>query len=89
MCELNEHIEILEAALDYKSRSIDFKQPGLRVALESEASYEQSLRGKLEQLTAHDLQDLLLRWVLYIYYALKNVHVACLSVKQIKGRMAL
>ncbi len=62
LCELNEHIEILDAALDYKSRSIDARQPGLRVALEHEVSYEQAIKRKLETLTPTELHDLLLRW---------------------------
>lgn len=61
LCELNEHIEILDAALDYKSRSIESREPGLRVALEQEASYEQSIRSKLEGLAPTQLHDLLLR----------------------------
>lgn len=58
---MNEHIEILDAALDYKSRSIDARQPGLRVALEHEVSYEQAIKRKLETLTPTELHDLLLR----------------------------
>ncbi len=63
LCELNEHIEILDAALDYKSRSIDSHHPGLRVALEHEALYEQSIRSKLEGLSPTELHNLLLRSV--------------------------